>query len=180
AGPPHLREVRIRDATSGALLQSQRWLRDAASGRRSLLSEQLAQASAGQLLTVELVFNKPMRYRDANGTVASLPGLSTATAPVVRRLIDGGGSEMLDTLQGSWLAEDGFDRYRDDTFRFSWTPLSSGSVKLEVVTTDMAGLGLDADPATPVDWQDGAWSEWEDAAGSDGDTGGADRLTASL
>jgi hypothetical protein len=180
AGPPHLREVRIRDAASGALLQSQHWLRDAVSGRRDLVSEQFGQAFAGQPLLVELVFSKPMRHRDASGNVASLPGLSMGAAPVVRRLLDAGGSEMLDTLQGSWLGRDGFDRYRDDTFRFGWTPMVSGPVQLEVVTSDMVGLSLDADPATPVDWQDGAWSEWEDASGTDGDVGGADRLTASL
>ena len=70
AGPPHLREARIRDAASGALLQSRRWVRDAASGQRRLVSEELAQPSAGQPLLIELVFNKPMRYRDAAGKLA--------------------------------------------------------------------------------------------------------------
>lgn len=181
AGPPHLRAVRVFDATGGTLLQEQRWQRDPASGRRSLQRTEHAALAAGQPVRIELVFSKPMRYRNAAGQVASLPGLDSAVQPVVRRLdANGTAVQALDTASGEWLGHAGFERYRDDTFRFSAVLEGSGELRFEVVTQDMVGLALDADPATPVDWQDGAWSSWEDASGLAGDLGGADRLTASL
>jgi hypothetical protein len=36
----------------------------------------------------------------------------------------------------------------------------------------MAQMQLDADPATVVDWGNGAWQRYENAQGSAGDTGG--------
>ncbi|MCK7594791.1 M14 family metallopeptidase [Pseudomarimonas salicorniae] len=179
SGPPHLKALRVFDAGSGALLQEQRWVRDPASGRRTLQSSHPGSVVAGQALRVELVFSKPMRYRNADGQVASLPGLSTVAAPIVSRITQQG-TEGVDTSSGTWLGDAGFERYRDDTFRFSMSAPAGGMQRFEVATTDMAGLGLDADPSTPADWQDGAWSEWEDAAGVDGDIGGVDRMTASL
>lgn len=180
AGAPHLRALRIYDEASGELIQEQRWERDPASGRRQLLGAIQRSALPGQRLRIDLVFNKPMRYRDASGAVASLPGLSTVNAPIIRELLDGGASQAVETPDGRWLGDAGFDRYRDDTYRFTYVPDSAGELRFEVLTTDMVGLALDADPATPVDWQDGAWSGWEDAAGNPGDVGGVDRLTASL
>ncbi|GIX35783.1 MAG: hypothetical protein KatS3mg126_1562 [Lysobacteraceae bacterium] len=180
AGPPWLREVRLRDAGSGALLQRRWWQHDAGSGRRQLRVEDLAPLLAGQPVRAELVFSKPMRYRDPAGQLASLPGLDTAPFPAVRLVAADGTVQALDTQGGTWLGETGFARYRDDTFVFEFVPERSGRASLEVAMTDMTGLALDADPATPVDWRDGAWSGWEDADGVEGDLGGTDRRTAAL
>ncbi len=180
SGAPHLRAMRISDSSTGELLQEQRWERDPATGRRSLISSTLAEPAPGQALSIDLVFSKPMRYRDGSGSVASLPGLNTSSAPTVRRILGAGATESVDTQGGAWLAASGFARYRDDTYRFTYVPNIPGELRFEVETTDMVGLALDADPASPVDWQDGAWSAWEDSAGNPGDSGGADRLTAAL
>lgn len=180
AGPPHLRALRIRDADNRELLQARRWVRDPTSGRRSLVVEQPVALLAGRALRVELVFSKPMRHRHAQGELSSLPGLDTVTQPQITVIDAAGATSLLDTSAGRWLGETGFERYRDDTFTFDWVPETPGEKRLQVAVTDMAGLSLDADPSTPADWQDGAWSGWEDAGGSEGDVGGADRITASL
>jgi hypothetical protein len=37
---------------------------------------------------------------------------------------------------------------------------------------DLAEMALDGDPATAVDWGNGAWQRYEDVVGTAGDTGG--------
>ena len=56
---------------------------------------------------------------------------------------------------------------------FDWQNLSL--LALEVETSDMVGQQLDTNPATIVDWQNGAWSNYEDTLGStQSDVGGTD------
>ena len=45
---------------------------------------------------------------------------------------------------------------------------------LSLAVQDLAGLTLDANPATPVDWANGAWTGYENSNGAQGDAGGTD------
>lgn len=174
AGAPHLARLRLYDETSGALLQEQRWTWQPATQRRERSETRFAAITPGQRLRAELGFSKPMRHR-VNGLLAPLPGQDAV--PLAPRVwtVAGGQRNEIDLAGGQWLAEPGL-RYREDSYRFTFTvPASGESFALEVDVQDMVGQRLDADPATPVDWDAGAWTEWQDEAGVAGDTGGIDR-----
>lgn len=173
AGPPHLARVRLFDAFSGTLLQEQRWEYRAGSLDREKVLESFAPLRPGQQVRVELAFSKPMRHR-VGGQIAPLPGASSALPPQVWFNRDGQ-QTALDTATGEWLQE-GW-RYGDDSFSFEASlPDQPGEFGLDVRTTDMVGLQLDANPASPVDWTAGAWSGWNSSLdpASIGDIGGTD------
>ena len=174
AGAPHLARLRLFDEATGALLQEQRWRWQPSTQRRERSVERLGAIAPGQRLRAELAFSKPMRHR-LNGALVPLPGQEgVPLAPRVWSVSAGQRTE-LDLAAGQWLAEPGL-RYRDDSYRFSFTaPAAGESFALEVDVQDMVGQRLDADPATPVDWDAGAWTNWQDDAGVAGDTGGIDR-----
>ena len=129
-------------------------------------------------------FNKPMRAID-NGQVVAFSNLSDANGVTLSwEGINNGQSVSyaIQSSQGQWLVESGFVRYKTDTYEqqfslpadFVWSALSLLSLKVD--TTDMVGQTLDANPATVVDWSNGAWIEYENAIGrKDTDTGGADK-----
>jgi hypothetical protein len=181
AGPPHLSRVRIYDVQGNALVRETRWQYDAASGRRVRVTPSAGELRPGARYRAELAFNKPMRFRDVNGAVTSLPGtpqdipLATSVA-----LLRGTTRTPLDTSAGQWLRDPArVLRYGDDTFAFEFiAPSEPGDLQLQVDANDMVGHELDSDPSTPADWEDGAWSEWENAAGIDTDVGGDDSSTA--
>jgi hypothetical protein len=138
-----------------------------------------------------LAFSKPMRWRDPGGSIASFPGQRVAAVPRVALEAPALGTEqLLSGTADAWLATpntrppgqapDGYARYRDDALALSFE-LESGlgiteatSLLISVDGEDLSRQRIDADPATAVDWQDGAWSGLEDAAGLAGDSGGAD------
>jgi hypothetical protein len=178
AGPPHLAGLRLRDAASGTLLREHRWEYDAQTQQRVLRRSGRGRIMPGQALLAELSFSKPMRHR-VEGQIAALPGQALPAPPSVVR-VNGSERTALDTAGGVWLGPDGL-RYNDDSFAFAFTaPASGAAFTLEVDARDMVGLALDADPASPVDWQSGAWTGWQDAAGLEGDLGGADARTAQV
>jgi hypothetical protein len=174
AGAPHLARLRLFDEASGVLLLERRWRWNAETRRRELVESRSGALAPGQRLRVELGFSKPMRHR-VNGLVVPLPGQdSVPLAPRIWQVAGGQRSE-LDVAGGQWLAERGL-RYRDDSYRFGMVaPVAGSEFALEVDVQDMVGQQLDADPATPVDWDAGAWTAWEDGSGVAGDTGGIDR-----
>ena len=178
AGPPHLARVRVRDAASGALLSEQRWRYEPTTGRRTRVVETIGSIAPGQVLRVELGFSKPMRHR-RGGVVTSLPGNPVDLSPRVW-LRRGDARDVVDVSSGEWLINNERLRYRDDSFAFTLTAPAAGDYALEVDAADMAGLRLDTDPATPVDWREGAWAGWNGDDGNEGDIGGADRITAML
>ena len=179
SGPPHLARVRYVDAQTGAIALQTRWRYDAASARRERLTDVPGTLVPGRRYRAELGFSKPMRWRDAQGNVAPIPGQALAVTPPAATLIQGTARTTLDTGAGTWLTDPArVLRYRDDTFAFEFTaPSTLGDFALEVATADLANANLDADPSTPADWDQGAWSEYEGIAGNDGDLGGADRST---
>ncbi len=176
AGPPHLARVRLYDAATGVALLEQRWDYDPQTLRRELRTDVFfAQPlRAGARVRAELAFSKPMRHR-VGGAVAPLPGQQTALSPQVWLSVGGQQTE-LDTSTGSWLGDAGW-RYRDDSFAFEFDlPPTPGEFGLDVRATDMVGLQLDAFPATPVDWDNGAWAQWNTSSAESvvGDFGGTD------
>ena len=179
AGPPHLSRVRMYDVQSGALARETRWQFDATSARRALQTPVPGSLQPGRRYRAELAFSKPMRRRDATGAIVPLPGLFVTPQPQIT-LVNGAQRLSLDVASGVWLEESTrVMRYRGDTFAFEFTaPMDVADYRLEVNALDMTGLLLDADPTTPADWSAGAWSEFEDAAGVDGDVGGADQSTS--
>lgn len=176
AGPPHLARVRLYDAATGVALLEQRWDYDPQTLRRELRTDVFfAQPlRAGARVRAELAFSKPMRHR-VGGAVAPLPGQQTALSPQAWLSVGGQQTE-LDTSNGTWLGDAGW-RYRDDSFAFEFDlPPTPGEFGLDVRATDMVGLQLDAFPATPVDWDNGAWAQWNTSSSESvvGDFGGTD------
>ncbi len=67
--------------------------------------------------------------------------------------------------------------YEDDVFSADFTlpgGLEDTPRRLSVTVADFALQQMDADPRTPVDWVEGAWSGYEDENGVAGDVGGTD------
>jgi len=178
AGPAHLARVRYVDAQTGAVAAQSRWRYDAATARRIRVDEVAGALVPGRRYRVELGFSKPMRHRDANGEVAPLPGSTLAVAPAVA-LLQGAARTVLDVSGGAWIDDPArVLRYRDDTYAFEFdAPANVAAYRLEVGAVDMTGHALDSDPSTPADWAQGQWSEYENAAGADGDVGGVDAQT---
>ncbi|MGQ0799846.1 MAG: M14 family zinc carboxypeptidase [Pseudomarimonas sp.] len=185
AGPPYLQSVSLHAAnSSAALLHESRWL-PAATGsiNRTLQTRSLSRISVGQSITATLGFSKPMRLL-ANGGAGGhagrgLPGVDIELQPRVW-LLQAGVRTLLDVSQGQWL-DSGRYPGTSEAFEFTFVvPNATGEFRLEVETTDMVRLGLDANPATPADWSAGAWSDWNSISGSDVDTdsGGIDSSLA--
>lgn len=178
AGPPHLARIRVFDTQSGELVSEQRWYYDPQSARRNLVTSTQRGMQPGARYRAELGFSKPMRRRDAGGTIRALTGLSIPNPAVA--LVRDGQRTPLDTNSGTWINDLGrVVRYRDDTFAFEFdAPSDVANYQVEVDARDMTNLALDSDPSTPADWAQGAWSDYEDATGADGDAGGVDRLAS--
>ncbi|HET6603934.1 MAG TPA: M14 family zinc carboxypeptidase [Xanthomonadaceae bacterium] len=168
AGPPHLQRVRVLDS-AGRVVVDRKWMMQG-TGRRALADRISQPLVAGREYRAELVFSKPMRVRDEAGAAVAFAGAQVRSLPPEVVLTAGTGT--LAPGDGAWQIAG--SRYRDDTWAFGFTATAAGELALSVDVDDASGHALDADPATPVDWQDGAWSGYEDAAGVAGDVGGAD------
>jgi hypothetical protein len=130
-----------------------------------------------------------MRWRE-NGAVVPFPGKSESTLDV-EAAAEINGTAMSATLESAeWLdlpgdAPDGYRRYRDDAMKIGFIlPRDehnqgligeTATATLALRTTDMTALNIDANPATVTDWENGAWSRYEDSSGAEGDSGGTDR-----
>ena len=178
AGPAHLARVRYVDVQTGAVASQVRWQWNAQTARRDRVVDVAGSLLASRRYRVELGFSKPMRQRNAAGQVAGLPGGVAQPAPSVA-LVQGATRTPLDTTGGAWIDDPArVLRYRDDTFAFEFVAsAAAGESTLEVSAIDLTGMSLDADPSSGADWSQGAWSEYENVAGIDGDVGGADRST---
>lgn len=180
SGPPRVAAVEIRGESTGRAVYRAHW--SLAGERRELAVERNEPLMAGRRYELWLAFDKPMRWRD-EGQLSQYPGQAVDLIPELR-IVGGGARQTLPTDAIEWLNEpggapDGYRRYRDDALRASFVLSSElvdgGELSLSVRARDMAGLQLDADPSTPVDWQNGAWVGYEDGQGESGDTGGVDR-----
>lgn len=184
SGPPRVQAIEVRSSADDQVVYSASW-QAAADGRT--LNVSVAHALVpGVEYALWLAFDRPMRWRDESGALADYPGQAVAVFPTISlEAPDIGATLALTGDASAWLttpggAPNGYLRYRDDALRAtfslpaSFSSASSAPVVLSVIATDLALASLDADPATPVDWSDGHWTGYEDAAGDTGDEGGAD------
>lgn len=189
AGPPHLARLRVIDAANAVLLLEHRWAIDAGGSARDMDRRQLAPLTVARPYRLQLAFNKPMRWRDGAGAVVPFPGRDPADLEIALHARAGGTVLSVERTAPAWLHDVGADRdaplrYRDDTvqlgFTIADTPANRAAlagadgVVLTIESRDMTGQALDADPASVADWQSGAWTNYENAQGVAGDTGGAD------
>lgn len=190
AGPPAIHAVQIVDAQSGEVRYAAEWQAESATGRMLNVSVNKA-LLPGRGYRLWLAFDKPMRVRTVEGEVTDYPGQGVALTPTLAlelelSLIAGIViTQTLDSSSGQWHeqpggAPDGYLRYRDDAFSFTFTldPAIVGSgptpLILTVAAADFSGQALDANPATVADWRDGHWAGYEHTDGGDGDVGGTD------
>lgn len=189
AEKPILQKVIIRDSSSGETLVNGGWVRT--SGGRELSFEQNQTLAANTDYQISLVFNKPMRWTGDSGQVSHFPSFITQLEPTVQWLgADNENNQIaidLDPSNGSWQQQKatsiaaGYHKYKTDTYTFTANIANSidgqnfKRMALSVKVSDMLNQALDTNPATVVDWHDGAWSEYENESGEVGDAGGQDK-----
>ncbi|MGD9022050.1 MAG: M14 family zinc carboxypeptidase, partial [Lysobacterales bacterium] len=187
AGPPSIQSLRVIEPVTQAVVFEADWdVRD--SFTRSLFTQQLRPLQFDYDYELWMSFNKPMRWRE-DGQATSMPGVSpTAMYFYLDALV---GETIMTTNVGEpeWLdapgrAPDGYANYVYDAVRVGFNmpadELNLGLVgdvsdsTLKVLTLDMARMRLDANPASVVDWANGAWTGYENASGFESDSGGDD------
>ena len=178
AGPPSIAAVRVVDRDNGRTVYRARWKVRGYGKRRVLRVSANKPLRAGRSYRLWVAFDKPMRVRRA-GAVVPFPGLTQPNLPMVELSAEGQSVtfESLSWLNERGRAPDGYRRYRDDAFAADFTlpaGLDGTPLQLSVTVADFALQQLDANPRTPVDWVEGAWSGYEDETGAEGDVGGTD------
>jgi hypothetical protein len=185
AGPPAAIAAQIRDRDSGEIVYDAAWQPVSATARERATATNQALVP-GRNYRLWVAFNKPMRVRDAGGTVVPYRGQSSGAAvgAVTLEFPDLDGQEFsLPDSGDAWLdvpggAPDGYLRYRDDAIALDFTlpadlPVTVPTAAVLVLSvSDLAQMALDADPATAADWASGHWVRLEDPTGSENDIGG--------
>lgn len=177
---PILKSLEIRSESDQSIAYAANWQTQGSA--RVLDVTTSGTLSASTRYIAKLTFNKPMRALE-NGQVTNLGSLSGTNGVVAKLVGQLNNSDIeydFDANQGVWLVNQGFSRYKADSFEVSFT-LPAGfdwnahsRLALSIETTDMVGQKLDTNPATIVDWQTGAWTNYEDVLGNpDSDNGGA-------
>jgi hypothetical protein len=184
ADKPRLQAIRIRDADSGELRYAAEW--QPTGDSRSLAVTTNRALVPGQSYSLWLGFNKPMRWRDAQGSVTNYPGQQVPLFPdidVEFPALDASSDIGVAGNASAWreaFGEDGYLRYRDDALVAQFTipatlpvtePIAAG---IAVDALDMTQARLDSDPSTRTDWADGHWIGYEDSDGTATDLGGTD------
>ncbi len=187
AGPAYVKSVQIADSND-QVVYSAEWQTSGNSRSLNITTDQTL--TGGQQYKLWVQFSKPMRWRN-NGNVAQYPGQSVTLIPTLSfngnanntsfsRNIATSNSNWLNTSGGSLS---GFASYQDDAILVSFTMPSNVNVSstsgttnfnLNLTVQDFAGLALDSNPSTVVDWANGAWTGYENTNGVTGDTGGTD------
>ena len=186
AGPPSIVQMRLIDPEFDAVVYDAEW--DAADGNnRELFENHIDHTIPGKTYHMLLRFDKPMRIRNAQGTVDRLPGINLNMNPVIQaRLNDT--SVNLTLENGEWLNQKtntwkSHGYYKDDTFVTDVTidddlVFNSGDqLTWRIVATDLLNQVTDADPSTAVTWSGGQWQNYE---GTDGTTGINDGFDSTL
>jgi len=186
AGPPHVTAIRIRDLSTDELRYSAEWQ---GSNPRDLAVTQNNALQPGGDYRLWIAFSKPMRMRTPAGEAGNYPGqqASAVSGSVELQLpaLDASNDVIFDLGTISWLDQpDGTsDGYRQYTFDAAIVDFSipaalsvagSEPAVLALSFPDMSDFLIDANPATPVDWQAGSWAGYEDENGVAGDRGGID------
>jgi hypothetical protein len=191
SGPPSITALRLIDDVSGAVVIEAEW---DVSGEttRELYTFQSQPLQLDRNYTFWLAFDKPMRWRE-DGEVTVLPGQPGSTLDFDAGLQVDSANVTVIPGEGDWLdapgdAPGGYLRYRDDALSIGFTlpadeinlGLVDGTVTatMGLLTGDMTGTRIDADPSTATRWENGNWSGYEDGEGLDGgNTGGIDSTT---
>lgn len=186
AGPPHVAAVRISDVDSGEVRYAAEWQNG---NQRSLAVTTNSALVPGNNYRVWIAFSKPMRFLTPTGEADRYPGQLTSPASGMAELqfpgMEQGNDIVLDIGSSAWLDQadgvaDGYRRYVFDamTMDFSvpagMTVTAATPAVLSLSFADMSDFQLDANPATPVDWQNGAWSGFENENDVAADSGGID------
>lgn len=184
AGPPSITQLRIIDQQTHAIVFDAEW--DITEfGTRELYSHYFDQILAGHDYALLLRFDKPMRHRNDVGEVEKLQGQSTALTPVIQGLV-GEDAVALNLSNSRWInnKDNGWESYgfyQDDTFvvDFNLDAAVSAADDVEltwkIITTDMVGQSIDANPETVITWSGGQWINYEDSNGNSSITGGFDQ-----
>ncbi len=186
SGPPYVTAVRIRDMDTGTLRYSAEWQ---PGNRRSLQVSQNDALVPGGNYRLWVAFSKPMRFRTQSGDAGTYPGQragpGSGRADLQVPSLSAANDVTLTTGGISWPDQpdgttDGYRRYLFDAATMGFTipagmPVNgSTAAVLELSFADMSDFQVDADPATPVDWQNGSWSAYENENGASTDSGGID------
>ncbi|MDC0603553.1 M14 family zinc carboxypeptidase, partial [Aliiglaciecola sp.] len=184
AYPPAVTGFDIVDVANQTIVFSGQWQKQG--DARELILSQSQPLLAQTDYTLRISFNKPMRQLDSS-TVVGFPPLSDALGMSLSLSGVANGEEVaydMDTQQGQWLVDEGYARYKTDTFEqpfslpqnFVWDQHSLLAIAVE--TADFSGQNVDSDSATIVDWQNGAWTMYEDNDGRvNNDIGGTSKST---
>ncbi|MEM7283998.1 MAG: M14 family zinc carboxypeptidase [Pseudomonadota bacterium] len=188
AGPPNVTQLQILDGNNvvyDALWEPQN------DGTRSLNISTNQTLQPGRQYSLAVSFNKPMRFLNDQGVVASYPGLDTLVDifPRVSIQIPQSNGEIrtanVNFNADAWATAPGggpgqYKNYVTDTIEGTFniaeqtriTTTTSSTINVNMA--DMAGLLVDADPATSVDWANGGWTNYDNGNGQTGDIGGID------
>ena len=162
AGPAWLRQVELRRAADDALLYRGRWSNADADARRALAGERPATPQPGEAVRLLLDFDRPLPWRNADGTLGSMPGLPQTATPELALATSAARWE-LDSAAGRWAADtQGYAGARfvlDATLPANWDP--ARTLRLEVEARDISRRALDADPASAAVWRRGAFDAVE-------------------
>ena len=174
AGPPHLAQLRIESDATGTYTQRVEGELELLGDSRVRRYSRQRALRPGETLRIALTFSKPMRRIDAEGEASWWPGIVRGTIHPRVELVDAMGQRtLLATDAGRWQSlDEGAWRYDGDRFVFEATvppALADGDYRLAVETQDLAGLRLDPEPETVVDWLQG-WIGYEGLPG-DADSG---------
>jgi hypothetical protein len=183
AGPPSITQLRVIDHTSGAIVFDAEWDINEI-GERELYTQYYDEIIAGNDYSLLLRFDKPMRTRNSAGEVVALQGQFTTLNPIIRAISNDSEIE-LNLNNHRWVNEQSnnwekYGFYKDDTFVVDFNIDASinaaddADLTWEIITTDMVGQNIDANPATVVTWAGGQWQNYEDSNGNPSINGGFD------
>ncbi len=184
AGPPSITQLRIIDKANNAIIYDAEWDMTA-SGERELYSQYFDNILTDRDYALMLRFDKPMRYRNESGDIDALPGQSTALTPVIQGLV-GDNQVELNLTNARWVNQkdngwESYGFYKDDTFVIDFSLDASlvaaddNELTWKIITTDMIGQSIDANPQTAITWSGGQWINYEDTNGNPSINGGFDQ-----
>jgi len=183
AGPPSIQALRVLDRATAAVVFDAEW---DVSGplSRELYHRQYRPLQLGRDYTLQIAFNKPMRWREG-GEVVPFRGQNDGFLSTFSQFSVGDENLSMEIAGTTWLNRPGdYLDYQDDTLATDFSlPLDSTNAFLvdgETVVTvrnlawDMTSGLIDADPSTVAYWGGGHWNNHENTAGEDSDSGGED------
>ncbi len=186
SGPPAAIAAEIRETAGNTVVYRAHWDRSGATTRALTVDTNEALVPGGSY-RLWVAFNKPMRIRNSAGNVVPYAGQSpgAAVGTVTLEFPSLSGQDVSLGSLGAWLnapggAPNGYLRYTNDAFAADFTLPDTLNVStatpavLFLNPVDLAQMALDGDPASAVDWGNGAWLRYENTMGVAGDVGGAD------